>query len=103
MRALMLDPDILLLDEPLGSLDPLIRSELQKDLKEIFSALNKTVIMVTHDIGEAAFFGDKIVLIKAGRIIQEGAIMELIKTPADPFVTKFINAQRNHLEELRGI
>ena len=102
MRALMLDPDILLLDEPLGALDPLIRSELQEDLKEIFSALNKTVIMVTHDIGEAAFFGDKIVLIKEGRIIQEGGIMELIKTPADPFVTKFINAQRNHLEELRG-
>jgi len=101
MRALMLDPDILLLDEPLGALDPLIRSELQEDLKEIFSALNKTVIMVTHDIGEAAFFGDKIVLIKEGRIIQEGGIMELIKTPADPFVTKFINAQRNHLEELR--
>ena len=102
MRALMLDPDILLLDEPLGALDPLIRSELQEDLKEIFSAVNKTVIMVTHDIGEAAFFGDKIVLIKEGRIIQEGSIMELIKTPADPFVTKFINAQRNHLEELRG-
>ena len=102
MRALMLDPDILLLDEPLGALDPLIRSELQEDLKEIFSAVNKTVIMVTHDIGEAAFFGDKIVLIKEGRIIQEGGIMELIKTPTDPFVTKFINAQRNHLEELRG-
>ncbi len=102
MRALMLDPDILLLDEPLGALDPLIRSELQEDLKEIFSALNKTVIMVTHDIGEAAFFGDKIVFIKEGRIIQEGGIMELIKTPADPFVTKFINAQRNYLEELRG-
>jgi len=103
MRALMLDPDILLLDEPLGALDPLIRSELQEDLKEIFRALNKTVIMVTHDIGEAAFFGDKIVLIKEGRIIQEGGITELIKTPVDAFVTKFINAQRNHLEELGGL
>jgi osmoprotectant transport system ATP-binding protein len=103
MRALMLDPDILLLDEPLGALDPLIRSELQQDLKEIFSALGKTVVMVTHDMGEAAFFGDKIVLIKDGEIIQEGNIAELIKTPSHPFVTKFINAQRNHLETIGEI
>lgn len=103
MRALILDPDILLLDEPLGALDPLIRSELQQDLKEIFSALGKTVVMVTHDMGEAAFFGDKIVLIKDGEIIQEGNIAELIKTPSNPFVTKFINAQRNHLETMGDI
>jgi len=55
MRALMLDPDFLLLDEPLGSIDPLVRYELQKDLKFIFSKLNKTVILVTHDLGEAAY------------------------------------------------
>ena len=103
MRALMLDPDMLLLDEPLGALDPLIRSELQNDLKEIFSALGKTVAMVTHDIGEAAFFGDKIVLIEEGQIIQEGDISALIKTPSNPFVTTFINAQRNHLESIGDI
>jgi len=100
MRALMLDPDILLLDEPLGALDPLIRSELQNDLKEIFSTLGKTVVMVTHDIGEAAFFGDKVVLIKEGRIIQEGKIYDLAKKPSDPFVTTFINAQRSHLASI---
>ena len=100
MRALMLEPDILLLDEPLGALDPLIRKELQDDLKKIFSSLNKTVVMVTHDISEAAFFGDKIVLIKEGEIVQEGSIVEFIKTPASTFVTKFINAQRNHLEDM---
>lgn len=99
MRALMLDPDILLLDEPLGALDPLIRSDLQEDLKEIFSTLRKTVVMVTHDMGEAAFFADKIVLIKEGEIVQEGNISELLNTPSDPFVTRFINAQRNHLEK----
>jgi len=103
MRALMLDPDILLLDEPLGALDPLIRSGLQSDLKKIFGTLGKTVVMVTHDIGEAAFFGDKIVLIKEGRIIQEGKIYDLAKNPSDPFVTTFINAQRNHLEFLGDI
>ncbi|HVO72454.1 MAG TPA: ATP-binding cassette domain-containing protein, partial [Ignavibacteriaceae bacterium] len=66
MRALMLDPQVLLLDEPLGSLDPLIRFELQNDLKEIFRNLKKTVVMVTHDLSEAAFFADKMVLMKEG-------------------------------------
>lgn len=94
MRALMLDPKILLLDEPLGALDPLIRYNLQNDLKEIFEKLHKTVLMVTHDINEAGFFGDKIVLINQGEIIQEGSIEELVKNPSDKFVTEFIKAQR---------
>ena len=103
MRALMLDPDILLLDEPLGALDPLIRSELQEDLKGIFNRLRKTVVMVTHDIGEAAFFADKIVLIKDGQIVQQGSIYDITKNPSSPFVTNFINAQRNHLDALGDI
>ena len=94
MRALMLDPKILLLDEPLGALDPLIRFNLQNDLKEIFEKLHKTVLMVTHDINEAGFFGDKIVLMKQGKIIQEGSIEEFVKNPSDKFVTEFIKAQR---------
>lgn len=98
MRALMLDPDILLLDEPLGALDPLIRYDLQRDLRKIFQTLGKTVIMVTHDISEAGFFGDKIVLLKDGSIVQQGGIIDLVKNPADPFVTRFINAQRSPVE-----
>lgn len=98
MRALMLNPDILLLDEPLGSLDPLIRSELQNDLKEIFRTLGKTVVMVTHDIGEAGFLGDNIVFMRDGRILQTGSIEDLVKRPSDRFVTKFINAQRSPIE-----
>ncbi|MFO7446176.1 MAG: ATP-binding cassette domain-containing protein [Ignavibacteriaceae bacterium] len=74
MRALMPDPQILLLDEPLGALDPLIRYDLQNDLKDIFQRLNKTVVIVTHDLNEAAFFGDKIVLMKDGLIVQEGTL-----------------------------
>lgn len=98
MRALMLDPDILLLDEPLGSLDPLIRRDLQNDLKDIFRSLGKTVLMVTHDIGEAAYFGDTIVFLRDGKIIQSGNIDDLVKRAADPFITRFINAQRSPLE-----
>ena len=91
----MLDAEFLLLDEPLGALDPLIRYDLQKDLKEIFGELNKTVIMVTHDLNEAVYFADEIVLIKNGSIIQTGTIGDFIQSPIDPFVTKFVNAQRS--------
>ena len=101
MRALMLDPDLLLLDEPLGSLDPMIRAELQEDLRRIFRSLGKTVVMVTHDMGEAAYFGDVIILMRAGRIVQQGTLKELLDSPADPFVTQFINAQRSPLEASR--
>jgi osmoprotectant transport system ATP-binding protein len=99
MRALMLDPNLLLLDEPLGALDPLIRSELQGELRDIFRSLGKTVVLVTHDLGEAAFLGDTLVLLQAGRIVQEGTFDDLVNRPADPFVTKFVNAHRSVLGE----
>ena len=98
MRALMLDPDLLLLDEPLASLDPMIRAGLQDDLRDIFHSLGKTVLMVTHDMGEAAYFGDRIVLMRAGRIVQSGKPEDLLQRPADTFVSRFIQAQRNPLE-----
>ncbi len=102
MRALMLNPDILLLDEPLGALDPLIRFDLQRDLKEIFRTLGKTVVLVTHDIGESAYFGDSIVLMKDGGIVQQGTITDMIDRPAEPFVAQFVQAQRSPLEMRRG-
>ena len=102
MRALILDPDLLLLDEPLGALDPMIRSELQTDLKQIFQTLGKTVVIVTHDIGEAGFLGDIIVLLRDGKIVQQGSLADLVHTPADLFVTQFINAQRSPLDALTG-
>ena len=97
MRALALDPDVLLLDEPLGALDPLIRRGLQDDLRDIFRSLGKTIVLVTHDMHEAAFFGDLIVLMRAGHIVQQGTIADLLERPADPFVTDFIRAQRSEL------
>ena len=100
MRALMLDPDVLLLDEPLGALDPLIRTELQTQLKTIFSQLKKTVVMVTHDLAEAAYFADEIVLLRDGRIAQRGSARDLFEQPSTEFVSRFIMAQRSHVEIL---
>ena len=97
IRALMLDPDVLLLDEPLGSLDPMIRSELQDDLYNVFRSLKKTVVMVTHDLSEAAFFADEVILLREGRIVQRGSARDLFDSPAEPFVTRFVNAQRTTL------
>jgi osmoprotectant transport system ATP-binding protein len=94
MRALMLDPDLLLLDEPLGALDPMIRYRLQGELKAIFERLDKTVLMVTHDLGEAAFFGHTLVLMREGRIVQQGRYRDLTDAPAETFVETFIQAQR---------
>jgi osmoprotectant transport system ATP-binding protein len=94
MRALALSPEVLLLDEPLGALDPLVRAALQRDLKEIFSRLKQTVILVTHDLGEAAYLGDEIVLMNEGHVVQIGTLEDLHNRPATEFVTEFINAQR---------
>ena len=94
MRALMLDPEVLLFDEPLGALDPMVRAQLQDDLKQIFARLAKTVILVTHDMAEAARFGDSIALMKEGAIVQKGTVRELLESPSDPFVRDFLRAQR---------
>jgi osmoprotectant transport system ATP-binding protein len=97
MRALMLDPEVLLLDEPLGALDPMIRFELQEDLKQVFAALGKTVVVVTHDLAEAGFLAQRIVLMRAGRVVQTGRLSEMVSAPAEPFVEQFVRAQRSHL------
>ncbi len=94
MRALMLEPDVLLLDEPLGALDPMIRFELQTELRDIFREIGATVVIVTHDMGEAAYFGDRIVLLRDGKVVQSGTPVDLVERPADPYVERFVTAQR---------
>jgi osmoprotectant transport system ATP-binding protein len=94
MRALMLDPEVLLLDEPLGALDPMTRHRLQLDLKAVFAGLARTVVLVTHDLHEAAWFADEIVLMREGHVVQRGPLDELLQRPSAPFVTEFIRAQR---------
>lgn len=94
MRALMLQPSVLLLDEPLGALDPMVRARLQEELKEIFKRLQQTVVMVTHDMAEAGFFADCIVLLNEGRIVQSGTFDDLRTRPATEFAREFLRAQR---------
>jgi osmoprotectant transport system ATP-binding protein len=94
MRALMADPPALLLDEPLGALDPLVRFELQQRLRQLFHVLGKTVVLVTHDLPEAAFIAPRLVLLRDGRVVQDGAAAEFYNRPADEFVRRFVAAYR---------
>ncbi|MBX7059971.1 MAG: ATP-binding cassette domain-containing protein, partial [Leptospirales bacterium] len=94
MRALMLDPECLLLDEPFGALDPLTRFDLQTELKAIFVKLGKTVALVTHDLEEAQYFGDLIHVLHAGQNQQSGTYAELRDRPANEFVSRFFAARR---------
>jgi osmoprotectant transport system ATP-binding protein len=98
MRGLMLEPTVLLLDEPMGALDPMVRAALQADLKSIFSRLESTVVLVTHDMAEAGYLADQIVLLSAGAIVQQGTLNDLRERPATPFVSEFLSAQRSLIQ-----
>lgn len=100
MRALLLDPPLLLLDEPLGALDPMIRRDLQRDLAGLFATLGKTVVLVTHDIAEAGALADELVLLNAGQIVQQGSLADLLQRPAAAFVSEFVETQRSAREVL---
>ncbi len=102
MRALMLDPPLLLLDEPMGALDPMVRARLQRDLKRIFAELEKTVLLVTHSLDEAAYLSDEVVLMRDGRVVQRGAMHDL-ESSHDPFVREFVEAQRGAWSDPQGL
>ncbi len=101
MRALVLDPQLLLLDEPLGALDPIVRAALQEDLKSVFEKLGKSVLVVTHDMAEAAYLAGTIAVMRDGAVLQKGTMKELVEAPAHPFVAEFLGAQRSLTEALR--
>jgi len=88
---------IMLMDEPFGALDPITRAKLQDEFLKIQAKIKKTIVFVTHDIDEALKMGDRIVVMKAGRIVQYGTPMEILARPADPFVSELIGG-RNSLE-----
>ena len=90
-RALAADPEVLLMDEPFGAVDPLVRRELQREMVRIQDELDKTIIFVTHDVDEALALGDEIILLREGaQIAQHGSGAELLADPADDFVARFL-------------
>ncbi len=95
MRALMLEPKIVLLDEPLGALDPVVRVELQDELKEVFQAVRATVLMVTHDMAEAVHFAEQVAVLKAGKILWRGTPEALLSERTEPFVVKLLGSHRD--------
>ncbi len=94
-RGLAVDPNILLMDEPFGAVDPLVRAELQQELLRLQHDLGKTVVFVTHDIDEAFLLGDQVVIFKPGGVVaQIGTPQQILAEPADEFVTRFVGADR---------
>ncbi len=97
-RALAADPEIVLMDEPFGALDPIIRAGMQREFLNMDSFSGKTIILVTHDMGEAAILADRICLLEKGSIQQIGTLRELLFTPANQFVRQFLDPHRYELE-----
>ncbi|UCR88396.1 ABC transporter ATP-binding protein [Mycetocola spongiae] len=94
-RGLAVDPNILLMDEPFGAVDPIVRRELQAELLRLQSTLGKTVVFVTHDIDEAFLLGDEVVILsRGGQIAQRGTPEEILANPESEFVAEFIGADR---------
>ena len=89
-RALVVDPPVLLMDEPFSGLDPLIRREMQDELISLQSELHKTIVFITHDLNEALKIGDRIAIMRDGEIIQEGSPEEIVTLPSDDYVTEFV-------------
>lgn len=89
-RALANDPDILLMDEPFSALDPLIRREMQLELLDIQNRLQKTIVFITHDVNEAFKIGDRVAVMKDGRVVQVGTPEEIIESPANDYISEFI-------------
>ena len=89
-RALAVNPDVLIMDEPFSGLDPLIRREMQDELVSLQSELKKTIVFITHDLNEALKLGDRIAIMRDGEIIQEGSPEEIVTLPTDDYVTEFV-------------
>ncbi len=89
-RALAVNPDVLLMDEPFSGLDPLIRREIQDELISLQTTLRKTIVFITHDLNEALKLGDRIAIMRDGQIIQEGTPDEIVTLPSDDYVTEFV-------------
>lgn len=96
-RGLVTDPNILLMDEPFGAVDPIVRDELQQELLRLQRELDKTIVFVTHDIDEAFLLGDQVVILKKGaEVAQVGSPADILAKPANDFVRSFVGLDRGH-------
>jgi osmoprotectant transport system ATP-binding protein len=107
-RGLVTDPNILLMDEPFGAVDPIVRDELQQELVRLQRELDKTIVFVTHDIDEAFLLGDQVVILKKGGVVaQVGSPADILTNPADDFVRSFVGLDKGHrklhVEERDGV
>ncbi|SFC47746.1 ATP-binding cassette domain-containing protein [Bacillus sp. UNCCL81] len=102
-RALAGDPNLLLMDEPFSALDPITRLQLQKDLKQLKTKINKTILFVTHDLDEAFYLGDRIGIMHDGELVQVGTKDEILNNPVNPFVEQFIDNYRSKVVVKEGI
>jgi len=93
-RALAADPPVLLMDEPFGAIDPIARTRLQDEFRQILQRVRKTVVLVTHDLDEAIRLGDRIAIMKSGRIVQYDTPDAILSHPADAFVENFVGIDR---------
>ncbi|AXI47338.1 glycine/betaine ABC transporter [Sulfitobacter sp. SK012] len=89
-RALAANPDVLLMDEPFSALDPLIRRQLQDEFIRLSKILRKTTVFITHDLDEAVRIGDRIAIMRDGRLVQTGTAEEIVMNPADDYVADFV-------------
>lgn len=97
-RALVMDAPILLMDEPFSGLDPLIRRQLQDEMIRLQKAMNKTIFFVTHDLSEALRMGDRMAIMRKGKIVQVGSPDEVVANPADRYVARFVMDERENMK-----
>ncbi len=102
-RALVMDAPILLMDEPFSGLDPLIRRELQDEMIHLQKVMHKTIFFVTHDLSEALRMGDRMAIMKKGEIVQVGSPDEVIANPADDYVARFVQDEREHMRRAEEV
>ncbi len=102
-RALAASPSVMLLDEPFGALDPITRDALQREFKEIQHRLNLTGVLVTHDMTEALLMADRILVMKAGEVVQSGTPQELITSPATPYVSDLMDMPKRQMRQLKSL
>ena len=103
-RALAVNPEIMLMDEPFSGLDPLIRKQMRRELTSLQREIHKTMVFITHDLDEAVSVGDKIAIMRDGEIIQLGTPLEIINNPVDDFVAEFTEGiSRTRLDELQDV